>query len=270
MIKKTLLVATGGLLVLGLLFGRNLIPYAGTAVNRVQSWADSKIDTSYKIDTARKQLESVGKSIEPMMYEIARQKLDIGRLAKQIESQDADLARAKVHIQKLRDHLASGEAVYVSTSSGRSYSTDRVESDLSNQIRRYRNGEQQVSVLRQTLELREKGLYAAEKNLEETLVRQRTLATEIDNLEAQARMLDVRKTASDYARFDDSALSRANEMIDEIRSRLEAEAMMLDMGFESLGDIPMEQEEDTTDTTDVIEQADAILGGAETSSMASR
>ncbi len=269
MIKKTILVAAGGLLVLGLLFGRNLLPYAGTAIDKAQSWADSKVDTSYKIETARNQLEKVRESVQPMMYEIAKQKVEVSRLAKQIENQDSALAKTHVHILKLRDHLASGDTAYVSSTNGRTYDNERVREDLANQFRRYKNGEQHLNTLKATIDMRELGLEAAGKNLEETFSRQRTLLTDIDNLEAQMKMLEVRKTADEYARFDDTALSRATEMIDEIRNRIEAESVMLDMGVESLGDIPMENIE-SEDNVDIIDAVDAYFGGTEGGSVVSK
>jgi hypothetical protein len=258
MIKKTFLLAAGGLLVLGLLFGRNLVPYAGTTISRVQNWAESKVATETKIETARRQLDSVRKSVQPMMYEIARQKVEVGRLAKQIDNQNESLAKAHVHILHLRDHLSSGETAYVS-SNGRTYTNDRVREDLGNQFRRYKNGEEQLNTLKATLEMREKGLAAAEKNLEETLARQRTLSVEVDNLEAKMKMLEVRKTADEYARFDDTELSRASQMIDEIRNRLEAESMMLDMAPEAMGDIPMEDVSPASDE-DIIHAVDVYFG----------
>lgn len=261
MIKKTLLLAAGGVLVLGLLFGRNLVPYAGTAVSQVQDWADSQVDTSYKIETARNQLQTVKDNVKPMVYEIAKQKVEINRLAKQIDNQDESLAKAHLHIMRLRDHLASGDTAYVS-SNGHSFNNDRVRNDLANQFRRYKNGEEQLTTLRTTLELRQKGLDAAEKNLEETLARQRTLAVEIENLEAQMKMLDVAKTASQYSQIDDSALSRANDMIEEIRNRLETESMMLNMAPEIMGDIPMEDISDE-DNVDIIEAVDRYFGMTE-------
>jgi chromosome segregation ATPase len=257
MIKKFLLLAAGAALVLGLLFGRNLVPYAGTAITRAQDWADSHVDTSYKIETARNQLEKVRKGVEPMVYEIARQKVEINRLAEQITDQEESLAKAEAHILRLRDHLESGEESYVS-SIGRTYSNERVREDLQNQFRRFKNGEEQLETLKATLDLRQKGLEAAEKNLDETLARQRTLCVEIENLESQMKMLDVAKSASRSVYIDQSALSRVDEMIEDIRSRLETESMMLNMAPEVMGDIPMEDAAE--EEVDIIEAVDAYFG----------
>lgn len=264
MIKKTLLFAAGGVLVLGLLFGRNLVPYTNTAIGKARNWADSQVDTSYKIETARNQLAKVKDNIKPMVYEIARQKVEVARLEKQIGNQDEALAKSQMHILRLRDHLDSGESMYVSSSTGKSYSNERVRNDLANQFRRYQNGEEQLTTLRTTLDLRQKGLEAAEKNLEETLARQRTLSVEVENLEAQLKMLNVAKTASEFSKIDDSDLSRANEMIEEIRNRLETESMMLDMAPEIMGDIPMDGI-DPQDGEDIIEAVDRYFGQSDDS-----
>ncbi len=258
MIKKTLLLAAGAALVLGLLFGRNLVPYAGTAVTKARNWAESKVDTSYKIETARNQLEKVREGVKPMVYEIARQRVEINRLAEQITTQESSLDKAQAHILRLRDHLASGETAYVS-SGGRTYDNGRVREDLANQFRRFKNGEEQLKTLQETFELREKGLEAAQQNLDETIARQRTLSVEIENLEAQMKMLEVAKSASQCVRIDDSDLSRVDKMIEEIRNRLETESMMLNMAPEVMGDIPMEDDA-ANDEIDIIEAVDAYFG----------
>ena len=254
MIKKTLFVAAGAVLVLGLLFGRNMIPYASTAISKAQSWADSQVDTSFKIDTARGLLENVKDQIEPMVYSIAKQEVEIKRLSEQVEQQDEALVKAHLHIMQLRDHLNSGDTSYVSTN-GRSYSNNQVREDLSRKFRQYKAAEERLTALRITLEARQAGLEAARANLEETIAKRRDLQLEIENLEAEMKMLDVARTASQFAEFDSSDLARTQQMIDEIRQDLETEAVMLSIAPQLTGEIPMdegfENEDDIVDAIDV-------------------
>ena len=259
MIKKTLFVAAGAVLVLGLLFGRNLIPYAGTAISKAQSWADSQVDVSFKIDTAQGLLENVKDQIEPMVYSIAKQEVEIKRLSEQVEQQDEALVKAHLHIMQLRDHLDSGEASYVSTK-GRSYNNSQVREDLARKFRQYKAAEERLNDLRTTLDVRQAGLEAAREGLEETMAKRRDLQLEIENLEAERKMLEVARTASDFAEFDNSDLSRTEQMIEEIRAQLETEAVMLAIAPQLTGEIPMDDDMDTEG--DIVDAIDVYFGQA--------
>ncbi len=257
MFKKLIFVGAGGLLVLGLLFGRNLVPYASTAVSSAQDWADSQVDTEYKIKTARGLLEKVEDRIEPMVYDIARQKVEVERMAEQVLEADDALTRSHVHIMKLRDHLDSGDSVYVSTS-GSNHSSEQVRLNLQRSFRNYKQKEQKLSALRATLQARQNGLTAAQKNLEATHAKRIDLATQIDNLEAQAQMLQVAETASKYNKFDNSELARTEDMIDQIKTRIDTRATVLAMAPQLTGDIPMDELEG--ESGDIMQQIDAYFG----------
>ena len=268
MFKKLLFLGAGGLLVLGLLFGRNLVPYAGTAVGKAQNWADSLVDTNYKIDTVRNRLSKLEDNIEPMVYQIAQQKVEIERLTDEIDESDDSLARSHVHIMKLRNHLGSGETSYVSTG-GQAFSNSQVRTNLERAFRNYKMQEERLSALKATLESRETGLAAAQKNLEATHAKRIELTTEIDNLEAQLKMLEVARTASSYNKFDNSELSRIESMVDEVKTRIDTEVMINRIGPELSGDIPME-EFDGEVQGDIIEAVDAYFGNSSENDMVSK
>jgi len=267
MFKKLLFVGAGGLLVLGLLFGRNLVPYAGTAVTKAQSWADSLVDTNYKIDTVRNRLAKLGENIEPMVYKIAQQRVEIERLTEDIRGSEDALARSHVHIMTLRNHLDSGDNSYVSTG-GKQYSNTQVETNLKRAFRNHKSQKERLDALQTTLAAREAGLIAAQENLEATHAKRIELATDINNLEAQLKMLEVARTASSYNKFDNSEISRIESMVDEVRTRIDTEVMMNRIGPGLSGDIPMEEYE--TDSGDIIEAVDAYFGSSSDSEVVSK
>ncbi|MDG1808360.1 MAG: hypothetical protein P8J91_17510 [Pirellulaceae bacterium] len=267
MFKKLIFLGAGGLLVLGLLFGRNLMPYAGTAVQKAQGWADSMVDTNYKIDTVRQSLEKLEENIEPMVYKMAQQKVEIERLSDEIEESDDSLARSHGHIIKLRNHLDSGDTSYVSTR-GKTFSQSQVRLNLERSFRNYKMQEERVAALRKTMETREQGLEAAQKNLELTHVKRVELANKIDSLEAQLRMLEVSRTASSFNKFDSSELSRIEDMVDEVQSRIDTEVMVNRMGPELGGEIPVDELD--AGSGDIIDAVDAYFGSETDSGIVSK
>lgn len=259
MFKKLIFVGAGGLLVLGLLFGRNLMPYAGTAVSKAQSWADSMVDTNYKIDTVRRSLGKIEEGIEPMVYQIAQQKVQIERLTEEIEESDDSLARSHNHIMKLRNHLDSGETSYVSTR-GKSFSQTQVRTNLERSFRNYKMQEERVAALRTTLEAREQGLAAAQQNLEVTHAKRVELENKIDSLEAQLKMLEVSRTASSFNAHDNSELARIENMVDEVQSRIDTEIMVNRIGPEMGSEIPVDEID--VESGDIIQAVDAYFGSS--------
>ncbi len=256
--KKVILLGAGVLLVLGLLFGRNLVPYASTAFDNVRTWANDQVDTNFQIDAARKQLDSVHSSIKPMLWQIAKEEVEINRLAQQMADQEQALVKREAHILKLRNHLDSGEAQYVSKG-GATYRNAQVRKDLANVFEQFKLTQSTYEKTQQILELRRQGLEAAKEELKETIAQRKELEIQIENLEARKQMLDVAKTAGKF-NIDNSELSQARQMIEDIKTRLDVEAQYMNMAPIYSGEIPMDGEEVETDNTDIIDAVDAYFG----------
>ena len=73
--KKLILGVVGVVMVAGLLFGGNLIPYAQTAYEKASSSVQQQVPISFQIDAAKKQLENIGPEIDDMNLQIAKEKV---------------------------------------------------------------------------------------------------------------------------------------------------------------------------------------------------
>ncbi len=255
MIRKVLYVGLGLVLAGFLLFGSRAWPYARTAINKVRDAAQQSVPISMQIETARDQLKRIDPEVKNMVFQIAREKATIKRLERDIEAQTAALAKRQEEILALRAHLESGDEVYVA-SNGRSYTITRVEEDLRNRFNLYRTAEQTRDKSVQILEARQKALEAALAKLEAAQVLQRELETQIENLTARERMLDVAKTSS-AINLDNSQLARTKKLIDEISASMDAEEEMLELAPKYFGEIPVEN---TVPTGDIREEIDAYFG----------
>lgn len=254
MIKKLAIFIGGGILVLSLLFGSRLVPYAKTSFHKVRQAAQDAIPISMQIDTARDQLKNVDREVRDMMMNVAKEEVDVRTVKEKLASGQAELDRQHAQIMKLKDHLDSGDEVYTSRG-GKHYSNDRVRDDLKSRFRVYQTSERTLADLAKTLELREQGLEAAKGRLEQTIAQRRELEIEIENLEARKQMVDVAKTANKL-NFDGSELAETREMIQGIASQIEVEAQMLQLTPEFVGAIPAddEAEEDSVDITQQVEE----------------
>ena len=86
--KKLILGVVGVVMVAGLLFGGNLIPYAQTAYEKASSSVQQQVPISFQIDAAKKQLENIGPEIDDMNLQIAKEKVSIKKLESSIERQE--------------------------------------------------------------------------------------------------------------------------------------------------------------------------------------
>jgi chromosome segregation ATPase len=252
------LIGFGVALVLGLLFGRKLLPYASTAFHKVRQTVNDQVPLSFQLDAARKQVSRIDSDVRDMLWQIAREEVAIKQLEGQVVAQKGSLEQQHAGIMKLRHHLDSGDTHFVVH--GASYSNDRVREDLRNRFEVYKTTEQTIEKIDKILEARRQGLESAKAKLEQTVAERRNLEVEIEHLEARMKMIDVAKTASQL-NLDNSQLSRTRGMIDDIKSRLDVEEQMLNLAPNYMGGIPLEGEQPATnDDQGLLEEIDAYFG----------
>lgn len=255
--KKLILGVVGVAMVAGLLFGSNLMPYAQTAYDKASRSIEQQVPISFQIDAAKKQLENIGPEIDDMNLQIAKEKVSIKKLESSIERQEESLETSRREMMTLRSHVDSGDDLYVAANS-KAYTTARVKEELRTRLSIHKTAVATMEKDQKVLELREKALDAAMERLAEARSQKTELALQIEHLTAQNRMNEVVKTASKLDEFDNSQLSRARGMIEDISARLETEQEMLSMMPTNYGQIPVSSDSSIADT-DVLEDMDAFF-----------
>ncbi len=256
MFKKAVYVAIGAVLLVGILYGTNAVPYAKTAYNHVKTTAQDAVPIEFQIEAAKTQLANIGPEINQMVHQIAKEKAEIKRLSKELERQQVVLEKRYDEMMTLREHVASGDEVYVATNS-KAYTTERVKEDLRHRFSVYQTAEQTITKSEQILELRKVALENAFAKLDEAQAQQRELEVQIENLNARQRMVEVAKTASEF-NIDNSELAKTRQMIDEISTRIDTEEAMLSLAPQYLGgQIPVG--DDVLTDTDILQEMDAYF-----------
>ena len=255
--KKLILGVVGVVMIAGLLFGGNLIPYAQTAYEKASSSVQQQVPISFQIDAAKKQLENIGPEIDDMNLQIAKEKVSIKKLESSIERQEDTLEKSRREMMTLRSHVDSGDEFYVAANS-KAYTTTRVKEELRTRLSIHKTAVATMDKDQKVLELREKALDAALERLAEARSQKTELALQIEHLTAQNRMNEVVKTASKLDQFDNSQLARTRSMIEDISARLETEQEMLSMMPTNYGQIPVSSDSSIADT-DVLDDMDAFF-----------
>ena len=187
------------------------------------------------------------------MQAIAREEVQVERLAKQISKLTDRQQRDRGELVRLKSDVQEGHSVYFYA--GRRYTDSQVRIDLVNRLNRAKTNDATLVSLDKVMTARSRGLSAARQKLDQMLSAKRQLVVDIQQLEAQLKMVNVAKTASEF-QFDDSQLARTEKLISDIRTRLEVEERMLDVEIDFHDEIPLEVESDE----DVVDQVAKYFG----------
>lgn len=256
MCKKTIYGAGALLLVGFLLFGSNLPAYMQTAFHGLRQRANEAIPISTQIETAQRQLGNIDPEIKNMIWQIAKEKAQVKKLAAQVAANEVHLEKQYQEMLTLREHIAGGDKFYVATN-GQAYTSERVKEDLAHRFKMYQTAEQTLAKSKEILGIRNTSLDAAEAKLEEAKVQKRELEVAIENLIARQKMNEVVATSSKL-NIDNSQLSKARKMLEDIDARLSAEEEMMNLLPRYTGQIPVGA--DSVDTSaDILDNFDAYF-----------
>lgn len=261
MIKKTMFVGSAALLAGVFLFGRDVFSYVGTSVGCVKDTVRGSVPVEFEIERARKMVKDLVPDIRKNMHLVAKEEVEVERLTKQIADNARRLTAEKAELVKLRDDAASGKDSF--QYAGHKYTAAQVKVELANRFDRFKLQDATLASLREMHQVRERSLEAAKQKLEGMLVAKRQLGVEVENLEARLKMLEARQTTSNY-KFDDSRLSRAKELIGDLRSRLSVEERVADVEGTYQAEIPVAEAVAADDIVDQVTNYFAEQQPAET------
>ena len=268
MFKKITYGLIGAVVLAGVLFGSNLIPYAQTAYNQAKESAQGAVPIEFQIDAARTQLGNIGPEINQMVHQIAKEKAEIKRLNRELDSQRTVLQKRYDEMMTLKSHVESGEEVYVATN-GKAYTNERVKEDLSHRFTVYKTAKQTIEKSEEILSARRTALEQAFAKLDEAQAQQRELEVQIENLTARQRMVEVAKTASNIS-LDNSELAKTRDMIDQISSQIDTEEEMLSLAPQYLGgQIPV-NDDLVSDNSDILSEMEAYFSNVNDDDMVSK
>lgn len=255
MFKKTTFIAGGMLLAMALLFGRDAVSYVSTSAGWVKDSVKDSVPIEFEIERARNLLSSLEPEIRKNMQAIAREEVEVERLGKQITKISKKQDRNRDELVRLKNDLSEGHEVYFYA--GRRYTDNQVRIDLANRLNRAKTSDTTLVNLDKFMTARSRSLSAARQKLEQMLAAKSQLVLDIQNLEAQHKMVDVAKAASNF-QFDDSCLARTEKLISDIRTRLEVEERMLDVEIDFHDQIPLEVESEEGE--DIVQQVAKYFG----------
>jgi chromosome segregation ATPase len=250
MIKKALMGVVGLGLATVFLFGRDASSYISTTYHRFTNRVTENVPVEFQIDRARQMVQALDPEIRNSMHVIANEEVAIDQLNKQIDGSEDKAGKEKADILRLQSDLGQNKSVYQYAS--RTYSVSEVKQDLARRFSRFKVSDDTLAQMKSMRDARQKNLDAAHEKLAAMINARRKLDTDVENLEAKRKLVEVAQASSDYV-FDDSQLSRAKELITDIRTKLEVQAKLANADVNVQAEIPL-QDSAPADITDQVTQ----------------
>lgn len=258
MIKKTLFIGGGVLLLLALLFGRNAISYVTTMVGQVQEKMDDSFSIKFQLKRAHDQIAKLTPEIRRNESKVANEEVKVERLEKKVKALRSALADDEKDILRLTHDLETGKSQFVYV--GRSYSAERVQSDLAGRFEDFKTDKATLGSLEQVLAARKQGLTAAREQLVAMERAQQELRVRAANLEARLQMVEVAQTSTDF-KFDSNKLTKARELMDDLEGRIRTAEKLVKVSPKLQGRIPLDSTVNTSG--EITEQINKYFDGEE-------
>jgi chromosome segregation ATPase len=237
MVKKILL-STVGVGLLGLFFfGRDAASYVGTSLGWVKDSVKNAVPIEFEIQRARGMLKDLVPEIRTNMHLIAKEEVEAEKLRKQIADNTTRLEKDRTELMRLKTDVATGRETF--EYAGRKYELKQVKADLANRFERYKTNDATLASLKEMHQARERSLDAARQKLENMLAVKRQLEVETEHLDARLKMVEAAQTTSSY-NFDDSQLSRAKELVTDLKTRLDVAEKLVHSETYFRDQIPLE------------------------------
>ena len=248
----------------GLLLGRPLLSYVGTAFSEVKTDAKDLVPVEWELKRARNMIGKLDPVIRDNRTKIVREEIDVAKLDRQINQNEELLTKNRDEIFRLRDDLDSSETHYVYA--GRQYTESQVRADLANRFKHYQTLEATTGKLKKIVDIRRNKLTAARVKVEEMLSAKRQLEVDVENLDARLEMIRVAEASSEFS-FDNNKLAQTREVVEDITTRLDVTERMLNTKIELYDRIPLEGDHESLGT--ITDDVTAYFYGAPSRDVAS-
>ena len=257
-LKWGVAVATGAILLGGLLFGRDFASYVRTGVSNVQQEVRSAIPIDVELERARQIIKEITPELRSNVRLIVNEEIAVKSLENEILAATQNALSQRQQVALLRNQLSDTQQVSIQLG-GRSMSRGKVVEKLASRVNRYKQAQAELKSKRTMLEIRERSLDAAQEMFDKSRTRKAELEQKVESLVAKHRLVKAQAVATSI-HIDNSQLARADRLMKDIERRLETAQRVI--SYEADLDATA-QFDDVMIEADVIEEADSCLGECE-------
>jgi len=253
MFKKSFVMGAGLVLLLTLFFGRS---HVMTTIGMVRETVKESVPIDFEIKRARQMIKELAPEIDKNLRLMTYEEVEVDALEERVIALDQRLNQDRNDIVRLKDDLDQGSVTFVYA--GRSYSAKQVKAELTSRFDQFKTQAATLESQKQILTARQTGLQAAHDKLDGMLDAKRQLEVEIENLEARLAMVAVAQTTSSF-KFDNSRLSRTQELISDISTRIQVAEKLVNADVRYFDRIPLNASDEVD--RDITEEVAEYLDG---------
>lgn len=253
MFKWTKRILLGGLVVVGasvLFFHTGLASYVKSSSRMIKSAVEDAIPVEFEIQRARDMLEDLIPEMRANLRLVAAEEVDVAHLEGEIAREADAIEKEARKLQTLREELRTDMASY--PISGRTYTREEVVEELARRFEHLKTAELLLDGKKELLRNRQRSLDAAVQKLENTRRARLELASQIEALEAQFRLIQAQSTESEF-HLDETKLARTQKVIGQLKKRLEVAQKELAWEARFVENIPVDE---PVNETSIVERVD--------------
>ena len=256
-LKLGVAVATGAILLGGLLFGRDLASYVRTGVSSVRDEVRAAIPIDVELERARQMIKEITPELRSNVRLIVNEEIAVKSLRNEIAAAKNNVITQRQQVALLRNQLSGTQQVSLQVGE-RQLARPQVVEKLASRVNRFKQAQAELRSKERMLEIRERSLAAAQEMFDKSRTRKAELEQKVESLVAKHRLVKAQSVASSI-QIDDSQLARADRLMKDIEKRLETASRVI--SYEA--DLDSTDFDDVLIEEDIIEEADACLGECE-------
>ncbi len=203
------------------LFGEHSGSYLSTMTTSVRDSIRGKIPMDFELKRAERLVADIEPQIQTCKRDVARAEVELTELDAEIETIDGVVTRDERKLKAGRDVLVGSTGTAVYELAGRQYDRTRVELDMMRTLEAHRAN---VNILKSKRSLRTRqaqAVEAARLRLDAVRAQKSRLEDQIASLKIQKKQLDAMAASSTRFDLDDSALSKAKEVLTRVKKELD-------------------------------------------------
>ena len=239
MLRKVVVGSAVAAVLGGLVLGGEFFSYLRAGVRSARQAVKAEVPVEFEIQRARTMVDRLIPDIRRCMHVIAEQQVEVEHLDQQIARRESEMVKQKDAMLALKSDLGSGRSVFVYAS--HTYTSNDVKRDLATRFERFKAAEEILGADRKILVARQQNLKAHEDKLTGMMQAKKELEAKLEQLQARVETMRAAETVSTLA-IDDSNLSHARKLIEELNKQLDVKQKVLDAEGQFTGLIPVEMD----------------------------
>ena len=237
-----------------LLLGSDFTSMLKTSARSIRHSVKQSVPVEFELNRAKEKINEILPDLQSQVRMIAEEEVAISRLEKEVQKDTDRLEGQERHLTELRGQTRTKQVSY---RVGRmTLDSQQLANHLQTRFNHFKQARLSLDSKQKLLEKRQQGLSAAVAVLEQMRIRQSELQLKVEALAAQHRLIKANQIDSGEL-IDGSQLSQADQLLDEIETRLAVAERVMDYETDSM-DVPIETT--TASAEYVLSEMDAYFG----------